>query len=214
MGDTPEHILLSRVDLSGDWSTWSASEPVSVIYPQESWEGVDRPSVPSVRDAINVRVNQLRDPAIFEENGRTFLLYSVAGEAGIAIAEIEIPEDRVAAGVHAFHAALSAGDSAAALSLLADDVTILESGGVEDKEHYRSGHLAGDMRFAAAVPPVRSEIEITLMGDVAWAHSTSVRQGRVGAREINSQGAELVVLVREGSTWKIKAIHWSSRQRR
>ena len=90
VGDTPEHILLSRVDISGDWSTWSSGDPVSVIYPQELWEGVDRPSVPSVRDAINVRVNQLRDPAIFEEDGRTYLLYSVAGEAGIAIAEIEI----------------------------------------------------------------------------------------------------------------------------
>jgi hypothetical protein len=36
-------------------------------------------------------VNQLRDPAIFEEDGRVYLLYSVAGEAGIGIAEIEIP---------------------------------------------------------------------------------------------------------------------------
>ena len=90
VGDTPEHILLSKVDIGGDWSTWSASEPVSVLLPEEPWEGTDRPSVPSVRDAINVRVNQLRDPAIFEEDGRTYLLYSIAGEAGIAIAEIDI----------------------------------------------------------------------------------------------------------------------------
>jgi hypothetical protein len=34
------------------------------------------------------RVRQLRDPALFEEEGRTYLLYSVAGESGIAIAEI------------------------------------------------------------------------------------------------------------------------------
>jgi hypothetical protein len=34
-------------------------------------------------------VNQLRDPAIFEEDGRIYLLYSIAGEAGIGIAEIE-----------------------------------------------------------------------------------------------------------------------------
>ena len=116
--------------------------------------------------------------------------------------------------VDAFHAALAAGDSTLALSHLASDVTILESGGVEDKEHYRSGHLAGDMRFAGAVSREPGAIEVSLMGDVAWAHSTSVRQGRVGDREINSQSAELVVLAREGGTWKIKAIHWSSRQRR
>jgi len=124
------------------------------------------------------------------------------------------PEKQVAAVVDAFHSALAAGDSATALSMLADDVTILESGGVEDKEHYRSGHLSGDMRFAQAVPRERGDIEVSVMGDVAWAHSTSITQGQMGDREINSQGAELVVLAREGGVWKIKAIHWSSRRRR
>lgn len=124
------------------------------------------------------------------------------------------PEEQVAAVVDAFHLALAAGDSATALSMLADDVTILESGGVENKQHYRSGHLSGDMRFAQAVPRERGDIEVTVMGDVAWAHSTSITQGQMGDREINSQGAELVVLAREGGTWRIKAIHWSSRRRR
>ena len=136
-------------------------------------------------------------------------LVSAAGASGQ-----QGPENQVGAVVDAFHAALAAGDSAAALSHLADDVTILESGGVEDKEDYRSGHLAGDMRFARAVPGERGEMKISLVGEVAWAHSTSVRQGRMGDREINSQGAELVVLARENGIWKIKAIHWSSRQRR
>ena len=90
VGDTPEHILLTKVDISGDWSTWSASDPETVLFPQEVWEGANLPLVPSVRDAINVRVNQLRDPAIFQENGQNYLLYSVAGEAGIGIAQISI----------------------------------------------------------------------------------------------------------------------------
>ncbi|MCH7562900.1 MAG: nuclear transport factor 2 family protein [Gemmatimonadetes bacterium] len=124
------------------------------------------------------------------------------------------PEEQVAAVVEAFHSALAAGDSVTALSMLADDVTILESGGVENKEHYRSGHLAGDMRFAQAVPRERGDMEVSVRGDVAWAHSTSITQGRMGDREINSQGAELVVLAREGGIWKIKAVHWSSRRRR
>jgi hypothetical protein len=88
VGDTPEHILLSTIDISGDWSTWKAGEPTSVLVPEESWEGADLPLVSSVRDAINVRVHQLRDPAIFEDEGRVYLLYSVAGESGIAIAEL------------------------------------------------------------------------------------------------------------------------------
>jgi ketosteroid isomerase-like protein len=120
----------------------------------------------------------------------------------------------VVAVVEAFHHALASGDSTAALARLDDGVVILESGGVEDKEHYRSGHLAGDMRFAAAVPRQRGEITVRVMGDVAWAHSTNVTEGTMGEREINSQGAELVVLARDAGTWKITAIHWSSRQRR
>jgi ketosteroid isomerase-like protein len=120
-------------------------------------------------------------------------------------------EGAVAAVVDAYHTALASGDSTTALSLLAEDVTILESGGVEDKEHYRSGHLAGDMRFAAAVPRERSEITVTVAGDIAWAWSTSTTQGRMGDREINSRGAELMVLSRTGDSWRIRAIHWSSR---
>ena len=35
-------------------------------------------------------VNQLRDPAIYEEDGRVYLLYTVAGERGIALAEVHV----------------------------------------------------------------------------------------------------------------------------
>jgi len=33
------------------------------------------------------------------------------------------------------------------------------------------------------------------------------------AREIDAVGAELLVLAREDGLWRIRAIHWSSRQR-
>ncbi len=138
----------------------------------------------------------------------------VMSVGGNSVAGQQSPEIQVAAVVDAYHAALAAGDSVTALSHLAPDVTILESGGVEDKESYRSGHLAADMRFAQAVPRERGEIQVKFLGDVAWAYSTSITQGRFGNREINSQGAELMVLAREDGAWKITAIHWSSRQRR
>ncbi len=131
-----------------------------------------------------------------------------------AVVQAQSVEADVIAVIDSYHSALASGDSVTALAMLADDVTILESGNVEDKEHYRSGHLAGDMRFAAAVPRERSDITVTLMGDVAWAWSTSITEGQMGEREINSQGAELMVVAREGGAWKIKAIHWSSRARR
>ena len=138
----------------------------------------------------------------------------LAGALMATPAAAQSPADAVAAVVDAYHTALATGDSATALTLLADDVVILESGGMENKEHYRSGHLAGDMRFAAAVPRERGEISVQVVGDVAWAWSTNVAQGRMGEREVNSQGAELMVLRRSGDAWRIAAVHWSSRQRR
>jgi hypothetical protein len=43
-------------------------------------------------------VAELRDPAILEDEGRTWLFYSIAGESGLAAAEIEV-ELRDAPGV-------------------------------------------------------------------------------------------------------------------
>ena len=94
VGEVPERIKLSRIDLSGDWMTWQETPGVEVLRPEHDWEGADAPLQPSVRSTAYGHVNQLRDPAIFEDaaNGRTFLLYAVAGESGIAIAEVQLEE--------------------------------------------------------------------------------------------------------------------------
>ena len=139
------------------------------------------------------------------------MVVTLCAASGAAAQDRTGPEAEVVAVVESFHAALAAGDSTTALSHLAEDVTILESGGVEDREHYRSGHLAADIRFAQAVPRERGDISVHVLGDVAWTTSQSVSQGQMGEREINSQGAELMVLVRDDGTWRIRAIHWSSR---
>ena len=88
VGDSPERILLSTIRLTDDWMTWEASRPTDVIAPEYSYEGGDLPNEPSVRGPAHEPVCQLRDPAIFVEDGHTYLLYSVAGERGIALAEI------------------------------------------------------------------------------------------------------------------------------
>lgn len=119
----------------------------------------------------------------------------------------------VVAAAAKFHAALAAGDSAAALALLTDDVQIVESGGVEDRAHYREHHLPGDIRFAMSATSQRAIGQVTVRGDVAWLVSTSTTTGESGGRPVNSQGAELMVLVRTSQGWKIAAVHWSSRRR-
>jgi len=88
-GDCPEHILLSTIDLTPDWHAWAASEPAVVLEPELAYEGGHLPRQPSKRGLVMEPVCQLRDPAIFCEDGQTYLLYSVAGEQGIAMAALQ-----------------------------------------------------------------------------------------------------------------------------
>jgi uncharacterized protein (TIGR02246 family) len=121
----------------------------------------------------------------------------------------------VAAVVDRYHRALATGDSAAALALLAPDAVVLESGGVESRAEYRGHHLPADIAFARAVPSERGPVRVTVQGSVAWAASTSSTRGRFRNRDVNSAGAELMVLSRSADgRWLIRAIHWSSRTRR
>jgi len=88
-GDAPEAILHATIDLSRPWLAWQESSPLELLRAREDWEGGDLPIKASARGAIKKRVNQLRDPAIFQTGGRTYLYYSIAGESGIGVAELK-----------------------------------------------------------------------------------------------------------------------------
>jgi hypothetical protein len=77
VGECPERIRRGRVDLARDWFEWHLEDIEDVLAPEEDYEGAHAPRVPSARG-----------PAIHCEDGRTWLLYSIAGEAGIAMAEL------------------------------------------------------------------------------------------------------------------------------
>ena len=89
IGDTPEHILMSKVNLTPDWEHWQASQPVSVLFPETEYEGSHLPLVPSQVGMTGDPVRELRDPAVYSEEGRTYLLYTIQGEYGIAMAELQ-----------------------------------------------------------------------------------------------------------------------------
>ena len=89
VGDSPERILRSTIDLGDDWQTWRNESEQEVLRPEHDWEGAARICEPSMRSVAYGEVNQLRDPAIFSENGTVYLLYVIAGEAGIAIARLD-----------------------------------------------------------------------------------------------------------------------------
>lgn len=88
IGDTPERILWSPVKVVGDWSQWKASPPQLVLKPETTYEGAEIPLAASAGGKSKARENAVRDPAIFKEDEKTYLLYSVSGEYGIGIAEL------------------------------------------------------------------------------------------------------------------------------
>ena len=75
VGEAPERVRHSTIDLRPDWTAWRETGGEEVLRPERSWEGADAPLVPSIRSTAYGYVNQLRDPAIFEEDGATYLLY-------------------------------------------------------------------------------------------------------------------------------------------
>jgi hypothetical protein len=89
IGDAPERILRCHIQLAGDWKTWRASAPEEVLRPQLDYEGAKLPLKKSVAGAMSGPENALRDPCLFvDADGRVYLLYSVAGESGIGMAEL------------------------------------------------------------------------------------------------------------------------------
>jgi hypothetical protein len=90
IGDAPERVLMSRIDLTSDWMAWRASSPVDVLQPERPYECADMAAAPSQPGDVEGRVRQIRDPFVFEEHGQTFLFYSTCGEQGIAGARLSV----------------------------------------------------------------------------------------------------------------------------
>ena len=112
-----------------------------------------------------------------------------------------------------FHEILSTGDTAGISALLGPDLRVIEGGTVENRQQYLSHHLAADIEFAKAVREERTSFSYRCEGSVAWLISTSNSMGKFRGRDINSEGAELLLLSRTPEGWKIRAIHWSSAKR-
>lgn len=125
-------------------------------------------------------------------------------------AETQDDAATVAKTLEQFHAALAHGDDKAAMTLLAPDAVILESGSGESRSQYEAHHLPEDIMFAKAVQSTRSDIEVHVDGNTAWLTSRSRAEGSFEGKAIKSSGVELAVLTRTADGWRIRAIHWSS----
>lgn len=87
-GDNPERIVACDVQLADDPADWAFAPAREVLAPAAEYEGAALPAEPSTWGAAHGAVRQLRDPAIYVEGDRTYLFYSIAGEQGIAAAEL------------------------------------------------------------------------------------------------------------------------------
>ncbi len=90
---------------------------------------------------------------------------------------------------------------------------ILEGGGIETRAEYRAHHLPGDIEFVRAVPSSRTVRQVQVGNDAAWVTSASETKGAYKGRQLDLIGAELIVLRRSESRWRVAAVHWSSRPR-
>ena len=121
-------------------------------------------------------------------------------------------KDGAEATVAAFHAALRRGDAPGAMKLLASDAFILESGSAETRDEYERHHLPEDIAFARSVNTTRSIVGTQVEGNVACVIATNRIKGSFAGREVNSNGTELTILTKTSEGWRIRAVHWSSRQ--
>jgi ketosteroid isomerase-like protein len=109
----------------------------------------------------------------------------------------------------AFGAALAGGDLDAAKEMLAEDVLVLESGGVEaSRDEYFAHHAAADAKFLAGSTQTIKRRVARAQGALVWIASESELRTAAGKTIAST---ETLVLAKRRDGWKIVHIHWSSR---
>jgi len=107
--------------------------------------------------------------------------------------------------------AIAAGDVDTLRLLLAPDVLIFESGGVESSlAEYEAHHMPADMAFMDAMEQEVKFRHVFDSGDSATVVTRSRVHGMYKEREIDLSSTETLVMKKMGGQWKIVHIHWSS----
>jgi ketosteroid isomerase-like protein len=119
----------------------------------------------------------------------------------------------VRAVVARLHTAVTTGNAAAAMAVVAADAVFLEAGSVETRAQYEKDHLPADIEFEKSVPIKRGELRVVVSGDAAWSTCSYELKGTFQGRAIDSIGTEMMILSRTAGGWQIRAVSWSSRAR-
>ena len=107
--------------------------------------------------------------------------------------------------------AIAAGDVDALRLLLAPDVLIFESGGVESSlAEYEAHHMAADMAFMKAMEQEVIFRDVYDSSDSAIVVTRSRIHGIYKEQQIDLSSTETLLMKKIGGHWKIVHIHWSS----
>ncbi len=88
--EAPESIYCSQVDINNNWKLINTQ---LILKPTYDYEGSNLPLKPSnFGPGIG---NELRDPCIYTEDNKKYILYSVVGEAGIALGSLYNTSDNL-----------------------------------------------------------------------------------------------------------------------
>lgn len=128
-----------------------------------------------------------------------------------AVSENSVGETEAGKIIAQFHHAIKSGNRTKARSLLADNVIIFEGGRVErTADQYAEHHMLADMKYLADITTQVLEQQVKVIGDVAYSMSRNKSTGQYKGKDINSEGMESMVLLKEEGKWKIVHIHWSN----
>jgi hypothetical protein len=87
VGDAPERILASTVEPLDDWNAWRPSTEQTVVFPKDMRPSMSEWHLPRYGPA-HIVMRPLRGPFVFEDEGELYLLYTVGGEHGSAMAKL------------------------------------------------------------------------------------------------------------------------------
>jgi ketosteroid isomerase-like protein len=108
--------------------------------------------------------------------------------------------------------AIAAGDVDTLRTLLAPDVLIYESGGVEASlAEYESHHMPADIAFMENMSSAVISRRVIEAGDSAIVLTQSRISGVYKEKEVELSSTETLVLEKTDGQWRIVHIHWSSR---
>lgn len=82
VGEAPERIYVLKIN------DWEVEDNYELAKPDLDFEGAKQPLTPSKFGMAHGFSNQLRDPCIFLDEDRLYLLYSYGGESGLAFGEL------------------------------------------------------------------------------------------------------------------------------